>query len=204
MAELLWRWVLKINARAVFLSTLLLLCLVLVALLHRGSRQGAGLRMRGYRARSAVDADAGVRGRRAVLRGDIEDPFTSAFLVAWLDLEASRKREREAARSREVAVAPPPRTPPAQRKPAPPKRRPEPQWVGVIYQGMVVRTDGSRVALVREVKTGTIHTVKVGDSVLANRVDAIEAERALLVAGENEDEIQLRVGVVGRIRKDGP
>ncbi|MBL7076192.1 MAG: hypothetical protein ISS31_01860 [Kiritimatiellae bacterium] len=203
MVELLWRLVLKINARAVFLFSLLLLCVVLVVLLHRGSRQGAGLKTGGHRVRSSRGDAVPERVAGAMARGDIEDPFTSAFLVAWLDLEASRKREREAARARQTPVVQP-KPAPAKPSPAPAKPKSAPKWVGVNYQGMIARTDGSRVALVREVEAGTLHTLKVGDTLLAGRVKDISAEHVLLVVGQDEAEHPLRVGVVTRVRKDGP
>jgi hypothetical protein len=202
MAELLWRLVLKINTRAVFLFSLLLLCIVLVVLLQRDARQGVGLKTGGHRVRTVAANRAPGPGAGAVKRKKIEDPFTSAFLVAWLDLEASRRREREAARARQVAVEKP-NPPPAKPAPAPRPRKPEPKWVGVTYQGMIGRTDGSNVALVREVEGGKLHTLKVGDALLGGRVKDITAERVMLAVGENAEQ-PLRVGVVSRVPKDGP
>jgi len=201
MAELLWRLVLKVNARAVFLLTLLALCIVLVMLLHRGARQGADLRMSGH---SVSASNGGLLPKRAGMQAvpaeEIEDPFTSAFLVAWLDLETSRLREREASRAKQaLEVAPKPA--PAKPKVAPAPKRQVPKWVGVTYQGMVSRTDGSRVALVNEVAGGKLYTLKVGDVLLGGRVTEIAAERVVLAVGDDAD-LPLRVGVVSRVPKE--
>ncbi len=105
MAELIWRLVLKINARAVFLLTLLLLCVVLVALLRGGGRQEGTLKVSGHRVQLAGGGPGESQaGPGPAWAETIEDPFTSAFLVAWLDLEASRKREREAVRAQQAAA----------------------------------------------------------------------------------------------------
>ncbi len=202
MVELLWKLVLKINARAVFLSTLLLLCVVLVMLLHHGSRQGIGLKTSGHHVNSTVGAVVPRPLGAALPTEAVEDPFTSAFLVAWLDLEASREREREAARARQPVVEQPT---PGQATPtsvSPPKKK-EPKWVRVMYQGMIARTDGTCVALVSEVDGGSLHTLTAGGVLLGGRVKDITAERVLLVVGANETEQPLRVGVVSRVPKDG-
>ena len=204
MAELLWRLVLKINARAVFLFTLLLLCIVLVMLLHHGSRQGDGLKTAGHSVNSGPGtAPPGPPRVKAMPVDKIEDPFPSAFLVAWLDLEASRKREREATRAK-LAVAPNPTAAPANPKPAPrPKQQPQ-KWVRVTYQGMISRTDGVHVALVSEMDGGTLHTLTAGDSLLGGRVKNISAERVMLVIEQDGTEQSLRAGVVSRVPKDSP
>ncbi len=203
MVELLWRWVMKINARAVFLSALLVLCIALVMLLRQGSRQDSALEMSGHHVKRVPAVGSAARyDRERVPSDQIQDPFTSAFLVAWLDLEASRKREREAARMEqrdEEEVRPEPPKP----KPAStPKKTRKPQWVGVMYQGMVSRTDGSCVALVGEVEGGALHTLKVGEALLGWRVVSILAERVVLAVGQ-DSELPLRVGVVSRIPRNG-
>ena len=133
MVELLWRWVLKVNARAVFLFIVLLLCLVLVGLAQRGTQRGTHLSVAGHRVAAAVVAPPPSPVVRVAPK-DIDDPFTSAFLMAWLDLEASRRRQRKAARAREVAAAPvkPPVKVAPPRKSPPPK--PPPKWMSVVYQ----------------------------------------------------------------------
>ncbi|MDP6491522.1 MAG: hypothetical protein QGG69_07120, partial [Kiritimatiellia bacterium] len=165
------------------------------------------LKMPGHR---AYGAHGGVVSARpsmvAVPVNRIEDPFTSVFLTAWLDLEASRKRERELAAARGTAAG--------SRTPSVPKPKPAPvvvqpaklKWVRVIYQGMIARTDGKHVALVREVEGGRQHALAIGDVLEAGRVTDITAERIMLAVGQGEaaQETALRVGVVGRIRKDGP
>ena len=200
MVELLWKWALKINARAVFLFTFLLLCLVLVGLARRDTQRGVHLSVAGHRVAAAVLPPPPSPVVRVAPK-DIDDPFTSAFLMAWLDLEASRRREREAARARDVAaapvkppvkVAPPPKTPPPK---TPPK------WISVIYQGMIQRTDGSCIAMVAETGGGRLHTLKVGDPFLAARVKAISPECVVLVHG-TDDEQSVKVGIVSRVRKD--
>jgi hypothetical protein len=201
MVELLWRWVLKINARAVFLFTVLLLCLVLVGLAQRGTQRGAHLSVAGHRVAAAVVTPPPSPVVRVAPK-DIDDPFTSVFLMAWLDLEASRRREREAARARDVAAAPV--RPPV--KVAPPRKTPTPpppaKWISVIYQGMIKRTDGSCIAMVAEAGGGRLHRLKVGDPFLAARVKAISSGRVLLVHGADDDEQSVKVGIVSRVRKD--
>lgn len=202
MVELLWRLVLKINARAVFLFTVLLLCILLVVMFRRGARRTDDLKLAGHSVWPVAGDVLGQEGgEAAVAEEDIEDPFTSAFLMAWLDLEASRRREREAARAATVKAAAPPKAAVVpDTKPAPPPKI-EPKWISVKYLGMIARTDGFSVAMVSEVDGGMVHTLKEGDAWLAYHVKSVTAARVTLDAGEGLEEEGLPVGVVSRVRK---
>ncbi|MBT3296428.1 MAG: hypothetical protein HN919_20640 [Verrucomicrobia bacterium] len=201
MVEWLWRWVLKVNVRTVFLFAVLLLTLVLVGLARRGVRRSAHLSMAGHRVVAAAVTPPPAPVVRVAPR-DIDDPFTSAFLMAWLDLEDSRRREREAARARDVAAAPVKPAVKVKPRPKTPTPKPPPKWISVIYQGMIRRTDGSCIAMVAEAGGGRLHTLKVGDPFLAARVKAITPGSVVLVHGAEEDEQSLKVGIVSRVRKD--
>ena len=202
MAELLWKLVLKINARAIFLFMILVLAVVLVVMFRQSSRHGQDLSLAGHRIPPSEEHGRYRPASTGVVGSEIEDPFTSAFLMAWLDLEASRRREREAARTAAapVVVAPPIRAAVAvEASPAPVVA---PQWISVKYQGMIARMDGAQIAMVAEVAGGALHTLKVDDDWLVYRVKEVTAQRVLLDAGEGLEAERLTVGVGSRVRKE--
>ncbi|NQU41217.1 MAG: hypothetical protein HQ523_14805 [Lentisphaerae bacterium] len=194
MVELLWRLVLKINARAIFLFTVLVLAVVLVVMFQHSNLRGQDMRLAGHRIPPATAQAIAVSPPAARLPSEIEDPFTSAFLMAWLDLEASRQRERGIADAAAAQLESPAPTPP-------PALAPE--WISVIYQGMIARMDGSRIALVVEVDGGVLHTLELDDRWLGYRVKSVAPKRIVLGADGEREDAELPVGESSRVRK-GP
>lgn len=193
----------KINARAVFLCTLLALCIVLVLLINREARQDADLKTTAHRTAPNGDTTPPWRPADGTMWADkIEDPFTSAFLVAWLDLEANRRQREKAAAAAAKAAARPPKPAPGKSPPSAvtPQKAP-PRFASVVYQGMIIGTDGSRVALVRMVDDGRQYTLKVGDPLFAVQVKEVTATHMVLT-GEADAASRLEQGIAGRVRKD--
>lgn len=223
MNDLFWRWLLRVNARGVFVVTLAALVLALawrLTLVQEDERQPPAVGPAAQRARHVspeTPVDAAVTEKR--------DPFQSPYLTQVIEREAERQRrlEEEAKRraeeeareraeaeaaaalkaakdaERKAAAAKAPAKAADAPAPAPAAAAaaapvPEPKPVALLYRGMMRRTDGVVLALIENQTEGRAVFYKQGESVLGMAVDEIERDGVSLVRVNDERE-RLKAGV---------
>ena len=191
--ELFWHWLIKMNVRAVFV--LVSGCVVLLAL--TGIPQFE--RTTGGPARSLAVSELGVPGDGFRVTGEIrlpkatKDPFCSDYLEKLtideekrqrLLAEASRRDAELAAAAAtlsEEAVENPPVVVATNRSSTGNVKVP----VVLLYRGLITRTDGVTVAMMRNQASGEVVSCVTGDTFAGFKVAEISINQVVLLGKDD-------------------
>jgi len=181
-----WRWLLRANARMVFLCLLALLCAV--SGWWAWKEFGAPVPKQTLPSSGEPTAPDPLRDPVVFLTRQQQVPAEAYAGNPFAGAFSPKKRVTHSEPSTKARYKPMPRT----RRPRA-RRKQKPSLISLTYRGMIVRPDGRAAALIEDRASGRSSFYDAGSVLYGFRIGAIEFSRVLLDQGDGS-KIPLELG----------